>query len=145
MLICFHRYTNCEQRSTAYNMFKNLDWVTCQEGANGIQNIVPYFDSMIKHRVVLCPDGNGIDTIRMWESLYMGCVPIVFRHVFTEFFARYLPIILIDSLSEINPGMLSEQLKQMQERTYNYDMLKISYWQKRIAKAKELVCESLSQ
>uniref|UniRef100_A0A6M3M5P0 Exostosin GT47 domain-containing protein n=1 Tax=viral metagenome TaxID=1070528 RepID=A0A6M3M5P0_9ZZZZ len=132
MFICLNRYTNCEQRSNAYRIFKNLDWVTIQEGKNGMQDVVTYFDTMIRHKFVLCPDGNGMDTVRTWETLYMGAIPIVFRHEFTEYFAEYLPMIVIDSYTEPNPAFLNNKMKEMQNKEFNFEMLKMSYWRNQI-------------
>ena len=32
---------------------------------------------MAEHKFVVAPRGNGWDTHRLWEALYLGCVPIV--------------------------------------------------------------------
>ena len=135
--LCFRRGTNSEQRNSAYKAFSGLSWATCEEGENGTQNIKPYFNQMIKHQFILSPDGNGMDTVRTWEALYMGAIPIVKRHVFSEYFAKYLPIIIIDSYEEVTQDML---INSMKDRTFNYDMLNVSYWGKEIRKAKGALC-----
>jgi hypothetical protein len=30
-----------------------------------------------RYKYVICPRGNGIDTHRVWEALYLGVVPVV--------------------------------------------------------------------
>lgn len=36
-----------------------------------------YMQIMTRHKYVLCPMGNGIDTHRFWEAQVCGCIPIV--------------------------------------------------------------------
>jgi hypothetical protein len=38
-----------------------------------------YTREMGKHYFVLCPRGNGIDTHRFWEALYMGAIPVLIQ------------------------------------------------------------------
>ena len=78
-----------------------------------------------KHRKLLSsycfiasPPGNGLDTHRTWEAMYLGCVPIVLRSHMTEYFEMLgLPIWVVDAYSQIES--LSEQ--QLLDR---YDELK---------------------
>lgn len=59
-------------------------------------------------RFTICPEGNGIDTHRFWEALFMKTIPIVLRSPFTESLkAEGYPCVLLDSWSEINPEKLS--------------------------------------
>ncbi len=43
-----------------------------------------YLEQMGKHRFVLAVRGNGIDTHRFWEALYLQCVPVVINNAWTE-------------------------------------------------------------
>lgn len=36
-----------------------------------------YFDTLTRYKFCAAPRGNGIDTYRMYESLHLGCIPIV--------------------------------------------------------------------
>lgn len=36
-----------------------------------------YLDRLLESRCVACPAGNGPDTHRVWEALYMGCMPVI--------------------------------------------------------------------
>ncbi|EKX43421.1 hypothetical protein GUITHDRAFT_110544 [Guillardia theta CCMP2712] len=49
-----------------------------------------YLRDLARHRFVLCPAGNGLDTHRTWESLLMGSVPIVASSPMDSLF-RFLP------------------------------------------------------
>lgn len=132
MFICYNPGTNLSEREPPLKIFASAPWVTIQNGFNNIDLVRPFFDQMARHQFVLCPDGNGIDTIRLWEALYLGCVPIVKSHVFTEYFARYLPIIIVNDWKDITLRFLIGKLQEMGDRQYTWDMLKTSYWKEKI-------------
>lgn len=49
-----------------------------------------------------CPPGNGLDTHRTWEAMYLGSIPIVLRSTAMEQFEQLgLPIWLIDDFQEL--------------------------------------------
>jgi hypothetical protein len=57
-----------------------------------------YIQSLASHAFSVCPEGNGLDTHRFWESLYVDTVPIVTRSPLTEQIqASGIPCVLIDS------------------------------------------------
>jgi hypothetical protein len=58
-----------------------------------------------KHRFVVCPRGNGIDTHRFWETLYRGSVPIVLRDPWSKSLKIHnLPMIEVEEFSEDSIG-----------------------------------------
>jgi hypothetical protein len=66
-----------------------------------------YLDLLATHRFCACPRGNGVDTHRVWESLYLGVTPVVERSVLTEHVRdQGLPLVLIDDWSEVTPEWL---------------------------------------
>jgi hypothetical protein len=88
------------------------------------------FEAYLKHlatfKYAICPPGNGIDSHRIWECLYLGVIPIVKRSLFTEKLKEKYPcVILLDSWSDFrqedlirayeNPGPMlydtSEQIR----------------------------------
>jgi hypothetical protein len=68
----------------------------------------PYLADLARHRYCVCPRGNGIDTHRVWECLYLGVVPIVERSVHTDLWAeRGLPLLQVDDWQEVEPAFLA--------------------------------------
>ena len=60
-----------------------------------------YLRLLGEHEFSACPRGNGIDTHRIWESLYLGVVPIVERTGLTEHWSACgIPLVLVDDWSE---------------------------------------------
>ena len=84
-----------------------------------------YCISMSNHKFVICPPGNGVDTHRLWESLYLGCYPITLKH---HIYDNYkLPILQVNNWAEVSWELLNEHLKQW----YNkgpFEQLNMSYW-----------------
>ncbi len=70
-----------------------------------------FLAELTRHRFCVCPRGNGIDTHRVWECLYLGVVPILARSVHTEYWARSgLPVLLIDDWAEVTPELLESEI-----------------------------------
>lgn len=53
-----------------------------------------YLFELAKHMFSLCIRGNGIDTHRLWESLYLGVIPVIINNQFTSVhvFVNYLKL-----------------------------------------------------
>ena len=67
-------------------------------------NRVEYLKEIRTNHMVICPRGNGRDTHRFWETIYLGAVPIVVkselpRRMLKDF---NLPLIILDSWDELN-------------------------------------------
>jgi hypothetical protein len=94
-----------------------------------------YVDNLRRYAFCLCPRGNGIDTHRMWEALYLGCIPIVKKHN-THNFDEDLPIIFVDSWLEVTQQFLLEKIKTIDYSLFNSPLLTMSYWKERIINEK---------
>lgn len=97
---------------------------------NGI-NFELYIHNLRRYAFCLCPRGNGIDTHRIWESLYMGCIPIVKRHI-THVFNQDLPILFIDDWREITSDFLNQTDKNVDTSLFGSELLTMSYWKDKI-------------
>ena len=93
----FEKNTNIRIRNNLNNYFKNYEWskVVIEK-----KDIEEYERDLLTSNFVLCPEGNGIDTHRVWEALYSGSIPIVRnRDAFKNF--NSLPILLVNSFYDI--------------------------------------------
>jgi hypothetical protein len=123
--------TNKKEREFVYNKFKQYDWVTTEN--NRIQ--FDFFAKKVRnHKFVISPPGNGIDCHRTWETLYLGSIPIVKKSPMTEYFLD-LPILITDSWNEINEEYLKEKYNDITNKYYNYNKIKMSYWENEIKKS----------
>ncbi len=89
--------TTAIARTTCYNYFINKIPHT-----DNIDNYKDYLETLNKYKYCLCPDGNGTDTHRLWECLYLGVIPICLKTPLTEYYSKFVPIVLLNSWYEIN-------------------------------------------
>ena len=126
--INFDINTNVNIRKPIYDKFKNYDWVTVGVNNQTLEGRKQYLIDIKSSKFIFCPEGNGVDTHRIWESLYMGSIPIVIykdtHHLFTD-----LPILFINSWNEINYEFLEEKYKEITSEKWSYNKLKMSYWE----------------
>jgi hypothetical protein len=79
--------------------------------------------------MTICPFGNGYDTHRFWEVVYMGGVPIVKKCKYLESFFENLPVIQIDRWDKIMDYNLIEELWfKAQNFVWNPRFIEQSYW-----------------
>lgn len=84
------------------------------------------------YKYVIEPFGRCFDGYRLWESLCVGTVPIVFSSPIKELYED-LPILVIDSFEQIDEKYLNEQYEKIINRTdYKFEKLYIDYWKENI-------------
>lgn len=76
-------YINFEQNTNYFHRFKlkkklrNKNYVYIE---NEKLTLDKYIKNLSKFKYILCPWGNGLDSHRIWESLYVGSKPIIPFH-----------------------------------------------------------------
>jgi hypothetical protein len=129
----FHINTYQMERQYVWNIFVEKPWVTVGSIENTIEGRKKYLREIKSHDFVLCPRGNGLDTHRLWETLYMGSIPIIKRDIgYSQF--EDLPICFITSWNDITIDFLEKEKERIQNSSWNMDKLKISYWIDKIQK-----------
>lgn len=129
----FSFWTRRDERTHLRNVLRGQKFVTddCVESVVQ-ENYSSWINKVLDHQYVLCPRGNGIDTHRLWETLYLGRIPIVKREINTDFYSD-LPILVVDSWDEVTENLLEKNLKRLSDmNNFNLDMLKFSYWKNKI-------------
>lgn len=93
----FNIYTNVDQRRQCADALQS-----CADG--GMLPMLNARDNLKRlstYKWCACPEGNGADTHRIWEALYMKCIPIVVKSPFTDALMHYtnheLPICVVGS------------------------------------------------
>ena len=93
-----------------------------------------YLSSMAEADFVLCPRGNGLDTHRIWEALYMGTYPIVKRHSMIEDLVSGLPVWVVDEWQECLPlENRRRKWHHLNEGHWQWGRLRQSYWNAQLA------------
>ena len=109
-------------------IFSQEDWVTDGKFQRDKDGHRRFIDNIYNHKFVFCPRGNGVDTHRLWMSLYLGTIPIVKDHIVHSKF-KHLPILFINDWSEINKEFLENKFEEIHSNQYDMNILKISYWE----------------
>lgn len=134
VLFGFNIKTNLPERMQAYNFaikYKHSDKLP--------QNLdqLQYLQILLNYKFILSPPGNGIDTHRTWESMYLGVVPIVKDSVAMRSFEDIgLPLWVIknwDELLSVDEPFLETKYEQLKDR-FNSPALFMEFWMKRILK-----------
>lgn len=103
----FNVETNKIKRQECYNSIKkkNILW-------NKSLPYKKYLIELKKHKYAICPEGNGIDTHRFWECLYMNVIPICKKNILVEYYSKYFPIILLNEWDDLNLADLKYEFKK---------------------------------
>lgn len=134
LYINFRPETNRDVRQKIYDSFQvraqQESWMTF-ESPNNHGNNEEFLTQLKRHRFVLAPPGNGIDTHRLWEALALGAYPIALRSSVLEPF-KALPILFVDHYNEVTLDFLKTNLLQLEEKRNNDEMLRMSHWEQKI-------------
>jgi len=88
-----------------------------------------YLNGLISHKFSLCPRGNGIDTHRIWESLYCRTIPVV-RYEKAHRNFKDLPILFVDDWSVVTEDFLNKEYDRFFKVKWDYSKLSSSWWGK---------------
>ena len=84
---------------------------------------------------VICPEGNGIDTHRMWEALYLRTIPIIKKNKISNFIKKAkIPVLILNKWSDLSK-FDEKQLQKFyfsKKKLFNNRYLFQDYWKKRI-------------
>jgi hypothetical protein len=123
----FTKETSLNERSFVYEKFRSTTYTKIEQPDLSMEGRYNYLRNLKKSKFSLCPMGNGIETHRTWESLYMGAIPIVKYHPTYEYYEG-LPILFINDWDEISEDFLEKKYKEYTNKKWNLEKLKISYW-----------------
>jgi hypothetical protein len=94
-----------------------------------------WYKDIMRHCMVLSPRGNGLDTHRTWEALYLGRVPVVKASEMDAVFER-LPVIALKNWDRLSKECLNKEYRNVVNRIalkkYDHRRLWLSYYARRI-------------
>ena len=85
-----------------------------------------YLKLLSTFEFAICPEGNGIDTHRFWECLYLKTVPICLKNHLTEYVSYFFPVVLLDSWEDLD----ITQLRYGPWPANSADTLDLEFWTK---------------
>ena len=137
LLLSFSIINNVVKRQQCADSFKNKTFVTynaVQRVKNFLGDVKKYdrkfFKIMLDHLFIACPEGNGIDTHRFWETLYMGRYPVVLHNRVNDAFSD-LPVLILNKWEDFEKEYLIF-LERIKNKEFSYKKLTQEYWIDRI-------------
>lgn len=141
-------------RARAKELMNELDFATVDEASRAHAD---YLEKLGRHRFSLAPPGNGLDTHRAWESLYLGTLPLVQDSPVTRAFAGIrimqqdgdwggeegvgergaavqlipdgvLPMVIVDDWHLISLQVLDQVWNLALERPWAWHVLRLQSW-----------------
>jgi hypothetical protein len=91
-----------------------------------------YLNKIANSKFVISPQGNGIDSHRIWETLLVGSVPVVSRCVFTEELEKDFPILIVDDWEQVTPEFLENNISKFSSIEWPINKLDFKYYKDRI-------------
>lgn len=86
-----------------------------------------YLQDLASCKFVASPRGNGLDTHRLWEALYVGSYPIVKSSTLDPLYAN-LPVVILNDWSEVTQEFLDQKHRELKAKSFSLDKLYIDYW-----------------
>ena len=132
VLLNFFDGSNSVVRPRVRALFADKPFTTSALFTDDDAGYARYIAGLRSHPFCLAPAGNGIDTHRVWESLYAGSIPIVERSTAMEPFSD-LPMLMINRWEDaLDESLLRRTRDAYQARTWDLRKLTVSYWWKTI-------------
>ena len=136
LLLSFSIQNNKNKRQQCADSFINKTYVT-NNAVNHVDYIGDikeydrkYFNIMLDHLFIACPEGYGVDTHRFWETLYMGRYPVVLHNRVNDAFSD-LPVLILNKWEDFEKEYLIF-LERIKNKKFSYKKLTQEYWIDRI-------------
>lgn len=91
----FTSVTNVKKRKECAEIFQSDPRVVVRQGLT----VEDYYADLCRSNYVLCPEGKGIDTHRVYESLLCGATPVVLRNSLSSLYEK-LPVCIVDKWTD---------------------------------------------
>lgn len=118
-----------QERGPVVEKFSGQPWVYGAPVDSTLEGRRKFLQDMRDSKFVFCPRGNGLDTCRLWEAMYMGSIPITRYDEMGHHSFRDLPILFVSSWDEITPVFLEKTYTRMMAQAWNLDKLRSGYWE----------------
>jgi hypothetical protein len=120
--------TNVSERTKCSEFFENKKWVLKEQNLSPVE----FYRQLSKSQYSLSPQGTGIDCHRIYESIFLDCVPILKTSPLNDLYEK-LPALIVEDWNELTEDFLKEKyeilfssLKQWKEINKNW--YKAEFW-----------------
>lgn len=126
----FSVHTYPQERVIVDNFFSELPWVKSE--LNIGLPYETYCRNVRSHKFMFCPRGNGPDTHRFWESIYLGSIPIVLDYPEMATFFSKLPVVKVKSWFSVTEELLEMEYERISETDYDFSIMRFPTWEAEI-------------
>ena len=135
ILFSFNLYTNYLKRQPVFEALnKNLEFQIFSDADE-------YFKNLKKSKFVISPEGNGLDTHRIWEALILNTLPIMIKTEFSKNLESLgVPGLYLNSWEELlsyDTNKLDEIYKEEIRKNFIY-LTQLKYWEEKIKNYKKI-------
>jgi len=122
--------TNYDKRNDCYMKLKDIIPFTEKKAVGD------YFNYLATFKFGICPEGNGIDTHRLWECFYLKVVPIVIDNPFNRIVKEVygLPIVILKDWSDLKELLPNLDYNNYVESFINIEKIDLDYLKAEIFK-----------
>mmetsp|Transcript_6490 Transcript_6490/g.10287 ORF Transcript_6490/g.10287 Transcript_6490/m.10287 type:complete len:217 (-) Transcript_6490:151-801(-) len=133
-------------RALIQEQLSHLPFATLRSSPVGYRE---YIEELASHRFSASPRGNGVDTHRTWESLYVATLPLVEDSTFSRFFAGIqilntsivehivpgkLPLVLVQEWESVSESSLEQAWTLFLDHDWHWGLLDLKTWKDCIGK-----------
>lgn len=97
-----------------------------------------YAHDLANAEFTISPQGSGMDCHRLWEALYLGCIPIVVDSSLTTMYSDF-PIITVKRWEDITLDHLLTKKEEFKTKEFSMEKLYFPYWKDRILGLKRFI------
>lgn len=135
-ILCYCNFsTNTHPvRETLFGVMKTKPFVTTEHMGAFLKYSLTreqFCGQLSASKFCICPRGNAVDTFRLWDSLYVGSIPIVVREAAFHQRLEDLPILFLDSYDDyqkLDADFLEATYATMLRQVFDYDKPTAAYW-----------------
>jgi len=124
-----------------------IDWdvnvtYTSYESYNNVVSLEYFYTKIKDYRATVCPIGNGLDTHRVYETLYCNRIPITFNKVLYDKLYYQFPVVLLDNINDLtNYELLNILITEQEKKIWDKNLLNFSYWKEIIINEHNIIKE----
>ena len=131
---------NAPQRNSLLEVLKEVEDVKYGDFEMSEVGRIHFLQNLRTHSLIPAPAGNGFDTHRLWETLYMGGTPVIRACNYLPKIIEKLPIVVLEEWIELkDSNRLEEKWTNAQLKRENWEYLTSAFWVTRIINSLEEV------
>ncbi|MCP5469297.1 MAG: hypothetical protein H7A36_02190 [Chlamydiales bacterium] len=117
---------HCE-RAQALRHFQDTSFCFCDTR----RPVEEFLEEVMRSKYTLCPRGNGIDTHRVWEALFLGSIPVLKSNALDPLYEG-LPVLIVKEWEEVTKELLESKYEEILAGKHKMEKLYADYWLKLI-------------